>query len=148
MYRRILVPLDGSSRSESILPYVEELALSFDSSVIFLEVLKPVSVPPLNPDPYVVETIEAREHEQELAATVYLNGRCGEFRERHIAARTKLARGPIVAAIIEAAAYENADLIAMASHGRTGLDQVVQGSVANGVLHSADRPVLLIRAEN
>ena len=46
------------------------------------------------------------------------------------------------------AARENADLIAMASHGRTGLGRVFYGSVAAGVLHRADRPLLLIRAQD
>ena len=43
---------------------------------------------------------------------------------------------------------EDADLIAMASHGRTGLARVFYGSVATGVLHKVDRPLLLIRAED
>jgi nucleotide-binding universal stress UspA family protein len=148
MYRRILVPLDGSSRAEAILPYVEDLAHRFGSSVVFLQVLEPISISLLNPDPQAEDTIHALEEQQEQEASIYLNSRCGEFREKNIKARTRLARGPVVSTIAELACHENADLIAMASHGRTGFSRVVYGSVAAGILHCVDRPLLLIRAEN
>ena len=48
---------------------------------------------------------------------------------------------------VDAAERERVDLIAMASHGRTGLSRAVYGSVAAGVLHQVDRPMLLVRAE-
>jgi nucleotide-binding universal stress UspA family protein len=51
-----------------------------------------------------------------------------------------------VEAIIDAAEREGADLIALASHGRTGLANVFYGSVAAGVLHRIDRPLLLVRS--
>jgi nucleotide-binding universal stress UspA family protein len=54
--------------------------------------------------------------------------------------------GPIVRTIINIAQQEEADLIAMASHGRTGLSQVFYGSVAAGVLHAVDRPLLVVRS--
>ena len=76
----------------------------------------------------------------------YLATTQGEFREKGITARTRIAQGPVVEAIIDAAEREGADLIAMASHGRTGLPQVFYGSVAAGVLHCVDRPLLLIRS--
>jgi hypothetical protein len=50
-------------------------------------------------------------------------------------------------AILDTADREGADLIALASHGRTGLSRVLYGSVAAGVLHRADRPLLLIRSQ-
>ena len=54
--------------------------------------------------------------------------------------------GPVVSVSLDVAEREGADLIAMASHGRTGLGRVFYGSVAEGILHKADRPLLLIRA--
>ena len=80
-------------------------------------------------------------------AKSYLAARQGEFRQKGVEATTWVAHGPIVAEIINAAEREGADLIAMASHGRTGLARVFYGSVAAGVLHRIDRPLLLIRAE-
>jgi nucleotide-binding universal stress UspA family protein len=147
MYRRILVPLDGSARAEAILPCVEELAHQFGSTVILLQVLEPVYISLLNPDPQVDTLVSQTEEKQRLEAEIYLNGRCGEFRERKIEARTVIVRGPVVPSIAEVAAHENIELIAMASHGRTGLSRVFYGSVAAGVLHRVDRPLLLIRTE-
>ena len=79
-------------------------------------------------------------------AESYLAGLQGEFREKGIEAQARVVHGPVVEAIIKAAEREDADLIAMASHGRSGLAQVFYGSVAAGVLHRADRPLLLIRS--
>jgi nucleotide-binding universal stress UspA family protein len=79
-------------------------------------------------------------------AESYLASWQGEFREKGIEARTRVEQGSIVETIINAADRESADLIAMASHGHTGLSRVFYGSVAAGVLHRVDRPLLLVRS--
>ena len=63
-----------------------------------------------------------------------------------ITVKTFVETGPVVSVILDVAEREGATLIAMASHGRTGLGRVFYGSVAEGILHKADRPLLLIRA--
>jgi nucleotide-binding universal stress UspA family protein len=78
----------------------------------------------------------------------YLAGIQGEFREKNITARTYVEEGLVVSAIINVAKREDVDLIAMASHGRTGLAHVYYGSVATGVLHQIDRPLLLVRTSS
>lgn len=145
MFTNILVPLDGSKRAEAILPHVEELALRCSANVIFLQVVEP--------SPVIVEAEAAylALRQQQLAeltrqAESYLAGRKGEFREKGIEAKTRVVYGPVVEAIIQAAENEGADLIAIASHGRSGLSRVFYGSVAAGVLHRIDRPLLLIRS--
>jgi nucleotide-binding universal stress UspA family protein len=54
--------------------------------------------------------------------------------------------GPVVEGIINLAEKEGVDLIALASHGRGGLSRVFYGSVAAGLLHRVDRPLLIIRS--
>jgi nucleotide-binding universal stress UspA family protein len=147
VYRRILVPLDGSHRAEAILPYIEEMAHQFSSSVILFQVMASIRASLLNPDPYIDDYIKAQEEEQERQVMQYLNSRCGQLRSKKINARAIAVRGPVVRTIIETAAYQNVDVIAMARHGRTGLSRVYYGSVAAGVLHLVDRPLLLIRAD-
>jgi nucleotide-binding universal stress UspA family protein len=145
MYNTILVPLDGSKRAERILPHVEELAQRYDAKVIFLKVVEPF--------PVIVE-LEAgvlAPYQQDLdrwtkQAESYLATLQGEFREKGIEARTRIVYGTVVQGIIDAVESEDADLIALASHGRTGLSRVFYGSVAAGVLHRVDRPLLLIRS--
>jgi nucleotide-binding universal stress UspA family protein len=147
MYKTILVPLDGSRRAEAILPHVEHLALRCQAGVVLVRVIEPI--------PYVMapEGTPLMLHEQQLEqrrkdAEAYLAAREGEFREKGIDVKSSILQGPIVGAIIDAAERENADLIAMASHGRSGLSQCFYGSVAAGVLHRVDRPLLVIRSLN
>jgi len=148
MYKKILAPLDGSKRAEKVLPHVEELARLLGAEVVLLRI---VDCPP------VMSGIVGSSYDEELCrqelrqrrdeAQSYLEARQSEFREKGITSRTSLGQGPVVESILESAEREGAELIALASHGRTGLLRVFYGSVAAGVLHRADRPLLIIRAE-
>ena len=148
MYKKILVPLDGSHRAEAILPHVEELAHCTEAEVIFLQVIEPVHIY-VDAHGYVADGgIEANMRETLIKETrSYLDGLNGVFREKGIQVKSLVEEGPVVGKIIDIADREGADLIAMASHGRTGLSRVFYGSVAAGVLHRVDRPLLLVRAE-
>ena len=143
MYKRIMVPLDGSPRAERILPHIEALALKFDSKVIFLKVLEPSFIIQ-RPQNTEFENKIVRDAEEE--ANTYLSGWAGEFREKGMRSKGVVEHGTVVQAIITVAEREDAELIAMASHGRSGLPQVFYGSVAAGILHRIDRPLLLIRS--
>ncbi len=147
MYKKILVPLDGSRRAEVILRHVEEMAHRYEAEIVLLQIVEPMGV--------VVEPYGAgydyqahvANFQQQLAnAEEYLAGWAGELRAKGIAVQHIVENGPIVPRILDVAARTNADVIAMASHGRTGLPRVFYGSVAAGVLHQTDRPLLLIRA--
>ena len=145
VYNTILVPLDGSKRAEAILTHVEDLARRYDATVVFLRVFEPVPPNVSLHEPYYMELqqdVERRAEETEC----YLTALQEEFREKGIEARTHVAYGSPVEVIIRVAEREGADLIAMASHGRSGLSRVFYGSVAAGVLHRIDRPLLLIRS--
>jgi nucleotide-binding universal stress UspA family protein len=144
MYNTILVPLDGSKRAEAILPHVEDLAGRYGATVIFLRVVEPV---PLNVELKGAYTVLREEFERRIKqAESYLAALQGEYREKGIEVRIRVVHGSAVEAIIKTAEREGADLIAMASHGRTGLPRVFYGSVVAGVLHRVDRPLLLIRS--
>ncbi len=145
MYKTILVPLDGSKRAERILPYVEEIALAHESVVVLLHVMEPAIVVA---GPYdTVLRYDREEAERGLAeAKQYLETVVAALQVRGVAARYVIESGPVTRAILVVAAREQADLIAMASHGRTGLARVFYGSVAAGILQQADRPLLLVRA--
>jgi len=144
MYRKILVPLDGSVRAEKILPHVEEMALKYSSKVILLQVVEPI-VTVSSVDIYVPvsEPLTAKLEQ----AQAYLNDIRKRFQEKQIEVDSRVASNRIVDAICETAESEKADLIAMASHGRTGAARVFYGSVAAGVLHCVDRPLLIIRSQ-
>lgn len=147
MYNTILVPLDGSSRAEAILPYVESMAQALHSKVVLLRVVDPAAYVvglegmPLDATRDLID-VEIREAEH------YLEGKRGELKTHGINVHSSVRYGAVVQAILDAAESENADLIAMSSHGRTGLARFFYGSIAAGVLNKADRPLLIVRAAN
>ena len=145
MYRSILVPLDGSKLAEAILPHVEELAHHYESKVIFLGVVEPEPII-IAPEPVYTSFDDDSYRERIRQVESYLTARQGEFQEKGIKATIHVGHGPVVEGIIDVAESEDVDLIAMASHGRTGLSRVFYGSVAAGVLHRVNRPLLLIRS--
>ena len=145
MYQCILVPLDGSKRAEIILPHVEKLAIQFQAKLVFLQVVEPIHVIPESEAPFMEGFQEKMEREKEQAE-LYLKTIKGEFREKGIQTKVRVSYGSVIDWIINAAESEGADLIAIASHGRTGLSRVFYGSVAVGVLHRVDRTLLVIRS--
>jgi nucleotide-binding universal stress UspA family protein len=154
MYQTLLVPLDGSPRAESILPHVEDLATQFKSKVIFLQVVEP-PLQFVNPSLYetTIQTdviheylIDFKRKKEEI--TAYLTGIQEGFQKKGIDTGILVEQGLAVETIITVAQRENADLIAIASHGRSGLSRVFYGSVAAGVMQKIDRPILIIRARN
>jgi nucleotide-binding universal stress UspA family protein len=144
MYTKILVPLDGSQRAELILPYVETLAKCFNSKVIFLNVIEPVHVlTSAAPVDWVEAAVEAEEVED---AEVYLHRMETRFQEQGIHTESFIMDGSPVKEIIKLAEEQDVDLIAIASHGLSGLARVFYGSVAVGLVHHTTRPMLIIRA--
>jgi nucleotide-binding universal stress UspA family protein len=145
MYNTILVPLDGSGRAEAILPHVEDLAHRFQAKVIFMQIVEPVVIVG-GPHEFYGQMYKEQMEQNTEAAKSYLTRWQGEFREKGIEAKIRVENGSVVETIISVAKDESADLIAMASHGRSGLANVFYGSVAAGVLHRIDRPLLLVRS--
>ncbi|MFC1880248.1 universal stress protein [Thermodesulfobacteriota bacterium] len=144
MYQKILVPLDGSKRAEKILPHVEELAIRYQTKVIFLQVVEYKTV--TTPEGAFINYSDQEFDQTKKQAETYLEGIRGEFRGKNIDSQTHVTHGPVVEGIINMAAQEGVDLIALASHGRGGLSRVFYGSVAAGLLHRVDRPLLIIRS--
>ena len=146
MYHCILVPLDGSKRAEAILPHVEELAMRFGAKLIFLQVVEPPPIITGSEVPYM-EGFQEQMEEMTKQAGLYLKSVRGEFREKGIESRMQVIHGPVVEGVISIAESQEADLIAITSHGRSRLSRVFYGSVAAGILHRADRPLLVIRSD-
>lgn len=146
MYSKILVPLDGSERAEAILAHVENLASCYQAAVIFMQVIEPSMVYASPYDAYPELSLDEADRRSKEVED-YLAGLAADFQAKGIQARWLAEYGPVVLTILEVAARENVDLIAMASHGRSGLARVFYGSVAAGILHRIDRPLLLIRAQ-
>jgi len=145
MYRRILVPLDGSARAERILPHVEGIAAKFGAAVTLLQVVEPI-VPVSSAEVYTPSGDQLSERLSR--AKEYLEAIQAKMRLRGIPAEVHLVSKAVVDGICETAEALQVDLIAMASHGRTGAARVFYGSVAAGVLNRVDRPLLIIRSRS
>ena len=147
MYTRILTPLDGSDLSEQVLPYVRGLAsrLSLPASFLMaVEAGHPSIGQALNPLLHSHETENHRvgHAEHYLASVAARMGGAG------VSATTVVARGEPAEAIVENAGTDPSTLIAMASHGRSGVARWWMGSVADKVLHTANNPLLLVRSQS
>ncbi len=150
MYKKILIPLDGSELAESILPYAIELASSFGSHLILLSVVELPHMAAMREcaEYDAVPQPTNRELERRSAdVTRYLGQQVDKLDALGINAHAYTRYGPVVSTILCTSRDEQVDLIAMASHGRGGLSDVYYGSVAAGVLQRIDRPLLIVRAE-
>lgn len=146
MYTQILTPLDGSEVSEQVLPYVQSLASGLSLPITLLLAVEPEhpSVGQiLNPSLHLYEThFHRASHGQ-----AYLERRAGELREAGLSVITTVPHKEPSAAIVDEAANDPGALIAMASHGRSGLARWWMGSVADKVLHTVTNPLLIVRSQ-
>ncbi len=138
-WRRLLVCLDGSDISASILPVVEAWARHLDLAVRLLHVGYPIGDPRIG-DVDVPE--EERAAERQVATAARDLQAAGIEVHWSVDEHTELAVG-----INERASRAGVDLIALATHGRTGLARLIAGSVASGVIRRASVPVLTLRPE-
>jgi nucleotide-binding universal stress UspA family protein len=139
---RLLVGLDGSPLAETILGAAAGLAARLHAEVTLLHVI-PVPERPAVPDPEAAldrmlaeETRRARRYLEDVARRLARDG---------LAVRTVVAAGEPAAEIVRYAEQARIDLIALATHGRTGVGRWLHGSVAEAVLHTATVPLLLLR---
>jgi nucleotide-binding universal stress UspA family protein len=147
MYKTILVPLDGSKRAQEILDHIEELAERLEAKVILLH----ISEQPLMLGwDEVVDMAAYQKHQNQRKKQVesYLVGIQKRFQEKGIETKYYIAYGPVVRTILMVAEENNADLIALASHGFNGSFRTVWTSVTARLLQRFDRPLMMIRYEN
>ena len=131
MYRRALVPVDGSAEAEAIIPFFAEVAGPLDLEVLLLRVLPAGALDD--------------SHRRRVDATEYLAPLAAELRGRGVRTNTAVRHGDAATEILAAAVEAGADVIAMTTHGRGGLRRLLLGSVAEAVLRRAVVPVILMR---
>ena len=137
---RLMVCLDGSATSAAIVPTARRWAQQLDLEVVLLHVAYPVGDP-------VTRQVTLPEETEEIAAE--LKRIADGCTDAGTAARWDIVEHTIPAqAIVEQAAYRGSQLIAMATHGRTGLERILAGSVTTEVLRRAPVPVLTLRPES
>jgi nucleotide-binding universal stress UspA family protein len=124
MYTRLLVPLDGSALAETALPYAEALA-ALTGGTLYL--------------------VRAAPPDEQAAALAYLQQVAQRLQAQGMSVEPRVLTGPAAEAIAYEALRCQADLMVLATHGRTGIARWVLGSVADALLHQIATPCLLVR---
>lgn len=142
MYKKLLVPLDGSKLSEGILPYARALAAALKIPVDLLTAIDPVIIKVFI-DPSHGRYVDAVESDMIRSGTDYLENIAHSFPDRNSVECTVKIGKPTESICDGAAAQET--LIAMSTHGRAGMQRWFLGSVADKVLHATTSDLLLVR---
>jgi nucleotide-binding universal stress UspA family protein len=145
MYRRILMPIDGSACSDAALAHGLQLAKEQGAKVKILHVLDTQALYLLYEGMYVEEIADRWRREGEA----FVTRAAEQARAAGVGVTTELADegGRIPDVIVGNAKAWPADLIVMGTHGRHGFDHLLLGSAAEGVVRTTPVPVLLIRKE-
>lgn len=146
MYKRILVPLDGSDIAEQVLPYVRTIAASLGSKVELLRCVESVSHEPAAPAHDL-----SRDKVTEAAlvkAKEYLEVASQPIRRAGVSVSYSTPEGDPASKILEEAEKDKDTLIAISTHGRSGITRWVMGSVASKVLETTNNPMLVIHSQD
>jgi len=141
---KILAPLDGSDIGQAALPYIETLAIEARASVSLLQIVSPPGTveASLLGGPDWRKFVKAMQD----AGEDYLKIVAKKFNEKGIKTVYEVVSGDPADKIVEYAEDNKMSLIAMSTHGRTGLARWVLGSVADKILHGSTMPILLVRS--
>ncbi|MEL7037091.1 MAG: universal stress protein [Cyanobacteria bacterium J06592_8] len=144
MYHKILVPLDGSQQAEAILPYVQKFSQTSKAQIVLTHVVEPknrsrvVNLTQAKEVTYVPQKLD------EIQA--YLESWKDYLEDQKISTEILLLQGIAVDSILEAAHLSKADLVAMATQGKTGLAEVFHGSITAGVMNRLKCPSFIIHS--
>ena len=156
MFKRLLVPLDGSRFGSRALKYANEIAQRFSAQVLLLQVVRPATpvaattgVTPGIESPITVEmTMQAalQEDKRNVArAKRYLSQKFRGMRSQGIKGSYHVVVGDPAQSIMVFAQKEHIDLVVMTTHGKSGLKRAIMGSVADAVIRESGKPVLVVR---
>lgn len=141
MYSKILVPLDGTEFSEKALLDVLEIASVNNAEVHLLRVSGSTAAEYAWNDPVVAATNFV---ELEEEARRYIEDVKEKLEVRGVKVSAEVCDGAIAQCIVEVAEKENVDLIAMCTHGRSGITRLLKGSFTDKVVHESPIPVLVL----
>jgi nucleotide-binding universal stress UspA family protein len=146
MYRKIMVPLDGSELAECVLPHVEAFMKGFNlSDVILVRVVEP-EMPYHGEFRIDPEIVARKEAERKSSAKDYLTKVAKRIQTEATTVRAEVLVGRVPESLTDYAEKNDIEIILIATHGRSGVTRWVRGSVADKILRSANVPVLMVRA--
>ncbi len=155
MYKKIMVPLDGSELAECVLPHVEAIVVGCSvKEVVFVRVVEPANMPsgPMTDISGVFDEGDANRIREQMdkynqaAAEEYLDQVLQRVKLPGANLLSEVIAGKAAESLAEYATNHDVDIIAISTHGRSGISRWARGSVADRILHSACVPVLMARA--
>lgn len=144
MINSILVAVDASDAAQAALRQAQEIAIAFKAKLILanvVDVTKLLAVAGYE-TPYPVDAIQVMRDD----AKAILGSASGDCSSNGLQTAEVTSEGDAVDELLSIAKREHVDLIAIGTHGRSGLSRIFLGSVAEGVLRRAEVPVLVVRA--
>ena len=141
MYKKILVPLDGSPLAEAVLPHAQALAKAEGAEIVILRVPVVPNLEMLARSPGLATKII---EDAEIETEEYLKAEVTKLSKEGTKVTSIIREGSIPEMILQVADEMHADVIAMSTHGRSGMQRWLMGSVADRVVHHSHIPVMLI----
>jgi len=154
MYKKIMVPLDGSELAECVLPHVAAFSADCQvSTIVFTQVIEPAPLhlrrgyATIEVDYMKIQENTARvEYLMKSSAAEYLKQVVSRFKSNGARLIAQVMVGKTADQLVQYAEANQIDLILIATHGRSGLSRWVRGSIADRILRAAHVPVLMVRA--
>ncbi len=144
MYAKILVPLDGSALAERAVGHAIEVAKGTGATIHLIQAVHS----PMAGAPEAGQTEENRiVLEEASAADAYLKAIAEKVKAEGVGVRVAVIEAPADTAILGYAHREDVDVIVMSTHGRSGVGRLLMGSVAEKVMLTTKRPVMLVKPE-
>jgi len=142
VFKQILVPLDGSPLAEAVLPHATVFAKAYGAQLVLMGVVDPAGLEVHEDYQRYVSPLVERGQEW---FRLYLEEAADRRQREGVSTRTEVAVGPVPETISAYAERSSIDLIAMSTHGRSGPERWMLGSVTDRVLHHCHTPMLIIR---
>lgn len=147
MYKKIMVPLDGSELAECVLPHVETLIEGCRvNHIVFVRVVQPAAAFYSGDYPMSPELLKERETAWKKAAQDYLDQVVNRLKHKSTGLHSEILVGNVADSLADFIEKNDFDLILIATHGRSGVKRWVRGSIADKVLRASNIPVLMVRA--
>ena len=146
MYKRILVPLDGSQIAECVIPHIEAIAHDSSAEVELISVIEPFDIPTRGKIALSEDDLKSIDAEAKQEAHTYLKNVANRLGGAKVKAHSVVITGKPAESLIDYAVNNDIDLIIMATHGRSGITKWFFGSIAEKLMRAVEIPILLIKA--
>jgi nucleotide-binding universal stress UspA family protein len=158
MFKRLLIPLDGSRFGSRAIRYAADVAQKFSAEIVLLQVVKPATPVPVSSTvspgmgspqsaEIAMETALDVEKRERARARRYLRRKVSDLESRNIKASYQVLVGDPAQSIMDFADKKKTDLVVMTTHGKSGLKRAIMGSVADSVIRESGKPVLVVRPQ-